>query len=164
MKKFAFVFVLFIIVMGGMEVFAQDRYTVDLNTLPAKRNATAFTRAWDYFVINFPAFPANINWSNFNRVIVRARYFNADGSEIRQQDSKVQVTLVYDPNGDLFGPENGPGPNTPLKAQNLGGSGSVHRDNGAAVRLNAAPGAIVFQNNTPDVAFVEVDEITFFRR
>ena len=150
---------------GGLSLFAQDRYTVPLNTLPATRNAEPFTKRFDDFLIRFPAFPANINWSNFDRVIVRARYFNAAGNEIRQQDDRAMVVLIYDPAGDIRGPEMGPGPNTPLKQFNIGGgSGSVHRDGGSAIRLDKAPGAILFQNSHADVRFIEVDEITFFKR
>jgi len=123
---------IFLIVMGSVNLFAQDRLTVDLKTLPATRNEAAFTKSWDDFLVEFPVWPANINWANFNRVIVRIKYFDANNQEIPQADSQVMVTLIYDPKGDIRGPENGTGPNTPLKVQNVG--------------------------------FVEIQEITFFRR
>jgi hypothetical protein len=151
--------------MGSVSLFAQDRLTIDLKTLPLTRNATAFTKNWDDLLIEFPAWPASVNWTNFNRVVVKVKYFDADNKEIAQSDSRVQVVLIYDPKGDIRGPENGPGPNTPLKVQNVGGgSSSISRDTGTALRLTQAPGAILFQNNTTAVRFIEVTEITFFKR
>jgi len=152
--------------MGGISLFAQNRLTVDLSTLPATRNAAPFTRAWDNFFIQFPPWPANINWSNFNRAIIRIKYFDENGVEIRQSDSRAVAILVYDPAGDIFGlPNGGPSSNIPLKELNVGGgSGMVHRDNGARISLDRAPGGINFQNNDLSVRFIEVTEITFFRR
>jgi len=147
-------------------VFAQDRLTVDLKTLPMTRNATAFTKDWEDFLVEFPAFPATINWNNFNRVIVKTKYFDASNKEIQQSDSKVMVTLIYDPKGDIRGPDMGPGPNTPLKVFNVGGySSSISKDSGSPLRLTKAPGAILLQNNPGSgVKFIEIEEITFFRR
>jgi hypothetical protein len=165
MKKLVVVFVLFFIVMGGVSLFAQERLTVNLSTLPFTRNAEPLTARWGDVLIRFPAWPANVDWTRFNRVIIRAKYFNAEGNEIRQQDDHVMVTLIYNPEGDIRGPEMGPGPNTPLKAFNVGGgSSTVHTDRGAPIRLERAPGAILFQNANANVRFIEVTEITFFRR
>jgi hypothetical protein len=165
MKKLVVFSVLFFLVMGGIGLFAQDRLTVDLSTLPATKNANAFTKNYDDFLITFPAWPSNINWSNFNRIIVKVKYFGANGNEIRQADGQAMVVLIYDPAGDIRGPEMGAGPNTPLKEFNLGGgSSSLHRDAGGRLNINKAPGAILFQNSNVNVRFIEVQEITFFRR
>ena len=150
--------------MGSMSLFAQDRLTVDLSTLPAIRNEAAFTKQYDDFLVRFPAWPANINWSNFNRIIVRAKYFGANGNEIRQDNDLLMVVLIYDPDGDIRGPGSGPGPNTPLKVFNVGGNfTTIHTNRGVALSLDKAPGAILFQNLGANVRFVEIQEITFFK-
>jgi hypothetical protein len=165
MKKLAVTLVLFLIVMGSVSLFAQDRLTVDLKTLPLTKNSAAFAKNYDDLLIEFPAWPGSVNWANFNRVIVKAKYFDQNNREIRQQDGQAMVTLVYDPKGDLRGPEMGSGPNTPLKVFNVGGgSSSISGTNGTAVRLTQAPGAILFQNSNVNVKFIEVEEITFYRR
>jgi hypothetical protein len=164
MKKLAVTLTLFLIVMGSVSLFAQDRLTVDLKTLPLTKNATAFTKNYDDLLITFPAWPATVNWTSFDRIIVKVKYFDANNREIRQGDTKAMVTLVYDPNGDLRGPDMGAGPNTPLKVFNVGGTSSPISGNGSAIRLTQAPGAILFQNSDANVKFIEVQEITFFKR
>jgi len=150
--------------MGGVGLFAQ-RLEVDLSKLQATKNAAPFTKNYDDFLIMLPEFPANTDWTQINRIGAKAKYFDGDGKEIGQADGQAMVTLIYDPKGDIRGPGDGPGPNTPFKQFNVGGnSGSVHRDAGAAVRLTKAPGAILFQNSNANVKFIEVTEITFFRR
>jgi len=138
-----------------------EPFTVDLSTLPFVRNAEPFAdRPWQMHFIPFPEFPVDV--TKYQRITIRASYFNADGEEITQGDEKVMVVLLYDPNGDRAGPPMGPGPNTPLKEFNVGGySGAVSTDRGVRIRLTQAPGAIMFQNNITDVKFVEVTEITF---
>jgi hypothetical protein len=149
--------------MGGVNLFAQ-RLTVDLSTLPATRNADPFTKRFDDFLVEFPAWPAGTNWTAFDRIIVRAKYFDSNNREMRQQDDQVMVVLIYDPKGDIRGPEMGPGPNTPVKAFNVGGgSSTIHTDRGMRFRLDKAPGAILFQNANANVRFVEITEITFFK-
>jgi len=166
MKKLVVTLMIFLIVMGSVNLFAQDRLTVDLNTLPATRNAAAFTKNYDDFLIEFPEWPATINWANFNRVIIKAKYFDANNREIRQADGKAMVSLIEDPKGDIRGPGDAvPSPNIPFKTFNVGGgSSAVSTNNGAAVRLTKAPGAILFQNSDAGVRFIEVQEITFYKR
>jgi len=166
MKKLVVTLMIFFIVMGSVSLFAQDRLTVDLKTLPATRNATAFTKNYDDFMVEFPAWPATINWANFNRVIIKAKYFDATGKEIRQNDGMAMVSLIEDPKGDIRGPGDAiPSPNIPFKTFNVGGgSSAISSNNGSPVRFTKAPGAILFQNSTNDVKFIEIQEITFYRR
>jgi hypothetical protein len=140
---------------------AGDAYYVDLTTLPLTRNASAFTKAWDDLLIPLPEFPVDV--TQFQRVTIRCNYFDAAGAEITQADSNVMVTLIYDPSGDIRGPSDGPGPNTPLKEFNVGGfSGAVSTDRGVRIRLTKQPGAILFQNNSGSkVAFIEITQLAF---
>ena len=141
-----------------------DRLEVDLSTLPATINAKPFEKNYDDFPIIFPAWPANIDWTNFNRAIIRVKYYYDDMEEIDPSDGQAMVSLVYDITGDWRGPEMGPGPNTPLKHFNLGGySGSLHLENGARIRLERAPEMILFQNSNVNVSFIELTELVFFR-
>jgi hypothetical protein len=135
-------------------------YSVDLNTLPMKRNAKAFTKNYDDLLIEFPKFSVDV--TQFKRITINAKYFDAAGKEIPQGDSNAMVSLVYDIKGDLRGPEMGPGKNTPLKEFNVGGfSGAVSGEKGVRINLNQQPGAILFQNSNNNVKFIEVTEITF---
>jgi len=166
MKKLVVTLMLFLIVMGSVNLFAQDRLTVDLKTLPLTRNAAAFTKNYDDLFIEFPAWPSTINWTAFNRVIIKAKYFDANNKEIRQADGKAMVSLIEDPKGDIRGPGDAvPSPNIPFKTFNLGGSSSaISTNNGSPVRFTKAPGAILFQNADVGVKFIEVEEITFYKR
>jgi len=148
--------------------------TVDLSLLPQVRNeasllgqvgATGATGTWVDFKILLPEFPG-VDFRAFSRVTIRADYFDADGNLIYPDNDLVMVTLVYDPAGDLRGPPDGPGRNTPLKQFNLGGDwGSVHTYRGSLVRLTQAPGAVLFQNTTTRaVAYIEITELTFHNR
>jgi len=138
-------------------------YTVDLSTLPMVRNEKPFTKRHDDLLIPFPEFPVDV--ASYSRITIRAKYFDSNGNEIRQNDDNVMVTLIYDVNGDIRGPSNGTGSNTPLKEFHVGGfSGNVHRDRGVRIRLRQAPGAILFQNANPSVKYIEVTEITFHDR
>jgi len=168
MKKLGFlVMITVIIALAGCAGSGQsaagdlEPYTVDLSTLAYVRNAQPLAdRPWQMHFIPFPNFPVDVTL--YQRVTIRANYYNADGEEIPQGDEKVMVVLIYDPDGDRGGPPMGPGPNTPLKEFNVGGfSGAVSSDRGVRVRLTQAPGGIMFQNNTTDVKFIEVTEITF---
>ncbi|MDR0300736.1 MAG: hypothetical protein LBI04_00285 [Treponema sp.] len=138
-------------------------YSVDLSTLPLVKNANPFTQNWDDLLILFPAFPVDV--TQYSRITINCKYYNAAGEEMPQSDSRVMVSLIYDPEGDIRGPAMGPGPNTPLKEMNVGGfSGLVNTDKGTRIRLKQAPGAILFQNNTLDVRFIEVTQITFHNK
>jgi hypothetical protein len=135
-------------------------YSVDIGSLPLKRNAKAFTKNYDDLLIEFPKFPVDV--TQFKRITINAKYFDAAGKEIPQGDTNAMVTLVYDPKGDLRGPEGGPGKNTPLKEFNVGGaSGAVSGEKGSRINLSQQPGAILFQNSNNNVKFIEVTEITF---
>jgi hypothetical protein len=146
-------------------------------------NGEPFERPWADFAIYLPEFPEDINWMGFNRVRVRTRYYYDDFIEFDPANSKVMVSLIYDPEGDWRGPAEGPGPNTPLKAFNLtngrrpgeedfeedeipygsrDGASGISSERGSFVFLEKAPSIILFQNADAEVAYAEVTEITFF--
>jgi hypothetical protein len=151
-------------------------YSVDLNTLnykifsdsansvsgggAGKKNTTALAKRWDGVLFTFSGIPADV--TKFNRVTVNAKYFAANGDEIAQGDGKAMCVLIYDLNGDLKGPEMGPGKNTPVKEFNVGGfSGLVSTDKGVRVTLNQAPGGILVQAADASVKFIELTQVTF---
>jgi len=128
------------------------------------RNDVALAGTWADFMIDLPEFP-DVDFTEFSRVTITANYFNAAGDLLPMMDGMVMVTLVYDTEGDIRGPEMGPGPNTPLKQFNVGGPfGSVHLHRGSPLRLTQAPGGILFQNASGSVAYIEVTEVTFHNR
>jgi hypothetical protein len=151
-------------------------YSVDLNTLnykifsdsgnslsgggAGKKNATALPRRWDGVLFTFTGLPESVK--SFNRITVNAKYFAANGDEIAQGDGKAMCVLIYDINGDLKGPEMGPGKNTPVKEFNVGGfSGLVSTDKGVRVTLNQVPGGILIQAADASVKFIELTQVTF---
>ena len=170
MKKIAFLLAVLIVFSfagctstggGGGGGSNAAPYIVDLSTLPLVKNTRPFTRAWEDLLIILPKFPVNV--TQYSRVTITAKYYNSRNAEIPQGDSNCMVTLILDPDGDIRGPEMGPGPNTPVKEMNVGGfSGMIHTDRGVRVNLKQAPGAVLFQNNSgSDVAFIELTGLIF---
>jgi hypothetical protein len=183
MKKLVAVLLVFFIVMGSVSLMAQakPRLEVDLKTLtkvsiasdkvgdPIRggnplRNNEPFSKNYDDLMFLIPAMP-NVDWTAFDRVILKVKYFNEAGVEMPQADTRAMATIIYDPKGDLRGGSGeGPGPNNPLKTYNVGGYSTNISGNGAPIKMNKAPGAILLQNSSADVKFIEIEELTFFKR
>jgi len=148
-----------------------ESYSVDLSTLVAYRmdgnniaapsgatvrNVEPFTRNYDNLPIMFTDL-ADI--TKFQRVTIRAKYFNSDGGEITQGDGNAMVSLFYDPTGDIFSDGS---PNLLLKEFNVGGfSGLVSSDRGVRIRPTRNPAGILLQNSNANVRFIELTEVTF---
>jgi len=147
---------------------ATEPFTVDLSTLPLVRNEAPFTRQWDDLIIPFPEGTFDgIDLRAFQRLTVRADYFDADGNFIEPDNDFVMVVLVYDLSRNFGDSPDGmmPGPNSPVRQMNLGGAwGSIHTERGSLIRVTRAPEAIVFHNSSMHVRYVEVTEITFHNR
>ena len=139
-----------------------DYYTVDLETLPEVKNSAPFTIEYDDFLIKFPEFFKEIDFTSFSRITINCKYFDSGNTEISQRNSHAMVVLIYDADGDIRGPTDVPGPNTPLKEFHLGGAwGRVSKEAGADLSLDKAPEAILFQNANLYVKYIEVTEIKF---
>jgi len=149
---------------SGPERDPDAYFTIDLSGFQT-RNQVAFYRQWDDFFITFPDGFPGVDFNDFSRVTIRAVAFDAYGEPLPPGDSMIMVTLIYDMGGDQRGPAEGPGPNTPLKEFNVGGSmGTVHTRRGSRLTLNREPGGILFQNANAIVRYIEVQEITFHNR
>jgi len=137
--------------------------TPKTNTIPGVKNQAPLTKAWGDVMILLPkeALPSDL--SKYTRLTITGKYFDASGAEIEQGDSNAIVTVVYDINGDIRGPSQGPGANTPVKEFNLGGfSGLISRDRGVRITFKEAPQAVLFQNNSGSkVAFIEMTGMIF---
>ena len=163
---------------GGGGAAAGKTYSVDLNTLTykifsntanstsgggsGKKNAAPLASRWDGVLFSFANsnIPADI--TQYKRVTINAKYYDAKGEEIAQGDGRTMVVVVYDLAGDLKGPEMGAGKNTPLKEFNVGGfSGLVSTDKGTRINLSQAPGGILLQAADASVKFIEVTQVTF---
>jgi len=125
------------------------------------RNQAAITRNWEDVMWLFPENFVDV--TKYQRVTITCKYYDAEGEELVPADSMAQVLLINDIAGDWRGPAMGPGPNTPLKEQNVGGfSGLVNRDRGVRHGCGKAPAAILFQKaQDPKVAFIELTGIIF---
>jgi len=133
-----------------------EPYSIDLSTLRNVRNPNPFTRIYDNLIIMLPEIPVDLKV--YQRVTIRAKYFNADGEEIIQADGNAMVSLFYEP-GDIYSDGS---PNVVIKELNVGGfSGIVSTDRGVRMRLSRNPGGILLQNSNTDVKFIELTEVTF---
>jgi hypothetical protein len=149
-------------------------YSVDLSSLtydifnrgtkklvtPGKgtKNTTALGAQYDGVLFYLSGITADV--TQYRRVTVNAKCYDASGKEISPKDGNAMVVFVYDTKGDLEGPDMGPGKNTPLKEFNLGGSGSISKPNGSRINLTQAPGAVLIQASSPSVKFIEITEVT----
>jgi len=153
---------------------ARQPYSVDLRTLlvvelgkgdaPGEptggtvKNVTPLLEAMDDVFILFPEFPIDV--TQYTRLTIRAKYYDALGKEIKQGGSNVMVTLVYDIHEDKRGPKDMPGPNTPVKEFDVG-SGQISTNSGVGIKLAHAPGAVLFQSVNDKIKFIEVTGIIF---
>jgi len=143
--------------LTAAEVAAGDKVgaTIPGGTL---KNQKPFTKPWENFIVLFPE-----NWvdvSKYQRITITLKYYNASGAEIEPADSMAQVNFVTDINGDWRGPAMDPGPNTPLKQQNIGGySGMVNKDRGVRHGCAVPPSAMIVQAAQTTPAFIEVTGI-----
>jgi hypothetical protein len=131
-------------------------------TNPGKgvRNTIPFAKRYDGVLFYLSGITADL--SQYRRITINATCFDAKGEEIAPKDGNAMVVVIYDPKGDLKGPEMGAGKNTPLKEFNIGGfSGMVHKPNGSRLTLSQAPGAILLQCSSDAVKFIEITEVTF---
>jgi len=147
---------------------ATEPFVVDLSLLPLVRNEVAFTRQWDDLIIRFPeGMFDGVDLRAFQRVTITADYFDVDGNFIEPDNDFAMVVLVYDLDRNFGDSPDGmmPGPNSPVRQMNLGGSwGSVHTEQGSLIRLTRAPDGIVFHNSSMHVRYIEVTGITFHNR
>ena len=118
---------------------------VDLTGKTVK-NESAFTKAYDGFVITYD----EIDFTGFNKLVVEAKFYDADGKEIEATWGLAQYLLLEDATGDW-------GANTIKTQYNLGmqdmeltGDLPSHKSTG-----------IAFQNSTADVKFIEIKSIKF---
>jgi len=148
---------------GGGGGAALKSYSVDLSTLPLVKNAKPFVKKYDDLLITFPQFPVDV--TQYSRITITCKYFDASGTELTQADTRAMVSLIYDLKGDIRGPEMGPGKNTPLKEMNVGGfSGLVDKDRGVRIKITQPLGGILFQNSDDIVKFIELTGIIFHNK
>jgi len=132
-------------------------------TIPGVKNKDPLTKAWGDVLIFLPKDALPSDFSKYTRLTLTCKYFDASGAEIDQSDSNCIVSVIYDLKGDIRGPAQGPGANTPVKEFNVGGfSGMIHKDRGVRVSFKEAPQAVLFQNNSGSkVAFIELTSMVF---
>jgi len=132
-------------------------------TIPGTKNKAPLTKAWGDVLILLPKDALPSDMSKYQRCTITCKYFDAGGAELDQGDSNCIVSVIYDINGDVRGPAQGAGPNTPVKEFNVGGfSGLIHKDRGVRVTFSQQPQAVLFQNNSGSkVAFIEMTSLVF---
>jgi len=101
------------------------------------------------------------NFSLYKRLTITCKYYDAAGAEIPQGDASV--VMIYDVKGKLRGPVQGNGRNlnTPFKESVGGPSGTINKDSGINITFDKPPQAIMFQNTTSNVAFIELTSLVF---
>jgi len=127
---------------------------------PVMRNVVPFNAAWEGFILAFPENFADM--SQYRRLTVTYKYFNAAGEQITPRDSMGMIVFVYDIKGDWHGPA-GPGPNTPVKEFNvMGFSGIIHKDRGIRVSFARPPQGIFIQRaQDNNVVYIELTSVVF---
>jgi len=132
-------------------------------TIPGVKNKDPLTKAWGDVLIFLPQDALPSDFSKYTRLTLTCKYYDASGAEIEQGDSNAIVSVIYDLKGDIRGPAQGPGANTPVKEFNVGGfSGMIQKDRGIRVTFKEAPQAVLFQNNSGSkVAFIEMTSMVF---
>jgi hypothetical protein len=131
--------------------------------LSAVKNEAPLTKAWGDVLIFLPADALPSDFSKYTRFTVTCKYYDDAGTEIEQGDSNCIVSMIYDLTGDIRGPAQGAGANTPVKEFNVGGfSGLIHKDRGIRITFSKAPQAVLFQNNSGSkTAFIELTSMVF---
>jgi len=153
-----------------------EPFVVDLSTLKAVtldsddkildetgetvKNKNSFTKKYDDLMLILPAFPG-VDFTQYKRVTIRCKYFDENKKEIAQSNTKAMVTMIYDVDKGFRDNQT----NMPLKELNVGGpSGTVSTNGGTSINLIKAPGAVLLQNSSEKVKYIEVTEIVFHNR
>ena len=181
MKKFSVIFAIVTAIVllgcasGGGSKGAADNaepFFVDLSTLKAVeiaagdnagaptgetvRNKAPFASKYDNLLILFEP-PVDV--TNYTRVTINCKYFDANNEEIPSGWEKAMVSLIVETSGDI---RNENRPNVALKEFNVGINGDVSRDRGVRFKKGEKPlEAILFQNCDTDVKYIEVTEVIF---
>jgi uncharacterized membrane protein len=169
MKKLVATLIVFFVVMGTVNLMAQNRITLDLDKNLSAKITTPFTRNYDVFGITFKDLPTNIDWTQFNRVVVKVQCKRASGRAITDDYGNAVCSIFYEGNPDNWDDPAKPvfyeGANVPIKADNIGSKGPapISTDRGTPIKLTKAPGGIMIQNTSDTVVLIEVLEITFFK-
>jgi hypothetical protein len=142
---------------------AEPTLKTNYTTIKGVKNEAPLTKAWGDVMILLPSDALPSDFSKYARFTITCKYYDASGAEIPQGDSNCIVSMIYDIKGDIRGPSQGAGANTPVKEFNVGGfSGMIHKDRGLRVTFSQAPQAVLFQNNSGSaVAFIELTSMVF---
>jgi hypothetical protein len=171
MKKLVATLIVFFIVMGTVSLMAQakPRLTLDLDKNLSAKVTKAFTRNYDVFGITFKDLPTNIDWTQFDRVVVKVQCKRASGRAINDDYGNGMISIFYEGNPDNWDDPTKPvfyeGANVPIKADNIGAKGPapISTDRGTPIKMTRAPGGIMVQNASELVGSIEILEITFFK-
>jgi hypothetical protein len=150
---------------GGGRADPDARFTVDLSTLPAIRNVEPFTKQWDQFMVDISGLPVDV--SEFRRITVRLRALDANGNNITSWGANGVTRLIVDTTGYTHGSQDdrfkNVGGNVAFVEVNTGfeGLGAISSDQGVLMGIRQRPGGLLFENNSADVSFLEITEITF---
>ena len=152
---------------GGGKGSNDERYTVDLSTLPAIRNTQPFAQIHDQLMIDLSGLPIDV--SQFRRVTIRLRAFDARNNIITGWNANGVSRLILDTTGYTQGTNEARfknlGGNVALMEVNTGfeGLGAISSNEGVLMGIRSKPAALglLIENNSNEVRFIEITEITF---
>ena len=145
------------------KIIKLDKLEVSISLLSLARNSEPFESQWEDFPVYLPEWPFEIDWEHFNRIRVKVKYYGNNMEEINPDIGKATVSLIYDPEGNWKDSPEDDDTNVPFKAFNLmESSENISTDEGEKLSLEKMPLIILFQSGNPNVAYIEVTEITFF--
>lgn len=142
---------------------AEKTLKSNYSTLPTVKNEAPLTKPWGDVLFFLPESALPSDLLKYTRLTITAKYYDAAGVEIRQQNKQCMVSMIYDLKSNIRGPEDKPGFNTPVKTFDLGGTdGRIHKDEGIKITFKRAPQAVLFQRQDKSkVAFIEMTSMVF---
>jgi len=165
MKKLGVVFaIIAIVALAGCATATSSKkmsekpFSVDVSKLSLTKNAKVFSKEYDDLLIPLPEF-SDVDFTKYRRVTVQVKFFNRNNVEVDPSwNANAMVSLVY--NKDVEDKDLRSGPNVPFKTVNLGME-KISTEEGAVIILSKAPAAILLQNSSIDIGYVQLTALIF---
>ena len=150
----------YVVDLGNVKILSIVQDKVGPPTGDTVKNSKPFAKNYDDLLVALGDLP---DVTGYSRIKVVVNCYDANGNLISPKDGNAMASVIEDLNGDLRGGGGeGTYKNIPLKTYNLGGfSSSISGERGQRLKLTVNPQAVLIQNSSANVAFIEVTEISF---
>jgi len=137
--------------------FSDSKQIIEGGKVVGIRNVTAFKGNYDNLLILLPAEALPADMSKYTRFTITGKHYNAKGEPVGNGYGNGMVSVVYQLSGDI---RNENGPNVPFKQFNLGME-TVSTDRGVKLTFKQKPEAVLLQNSSPSIAFMDLTGLIF---